>query len=90
VVQIGRFKKFLEMIFGWLGLVLEVVFGSRYARLVGVGGSLVAATFAGYYGDEMGLPLLPLLATLTAFIGALDGGLGRCGSATISGHYRVA
>jgi hypothetical protein len=79
---------FVEMIFGCPGLVLVVAFGSHYALLVGVDGSLIVAP--GYYGDKMGSPLLPLLATLSAFPGTLDGGLGGCSSATISGCCCVA
>jgi hypothetical protein len=90
VVRIGYFEKLLEMIFGRPSLALEVVFGGRYTLLIGVTGSLVATTVVGYCGDVMGSLLLPLLAALSAFPGALDGILGGCGSATISGHFRIA
>jgi hypothetical protein len=66
VVQIGRFKKFLKMIFGRSGLVLDVAFGSCYALLAGVAGSLVVVAVVGYYNDVIGSLLLPLLATLSA------------------------
>jgi hypothetical protein len=78
------------MIFGRSGLALEVAFNSHYALLIGVAGSLIAAAIAGYYGHAIGSPLVPLLATLSAFPGALDSGLGGCGSATISSRYYAA
>jgi hypothetical protein len=90
VVQTGRFEKFLEMIFGQSGLALKIAFGSHYILLIRVAGSLVATAIAGYYGDAMRSPLLPLLAALSAFPGALGGALGGCGSATISTRCCVA
>jgi hypothetical protein len=38
----------------------------------------------------MGSPLLPLLAALSTFPGALDGGLGGCGPTNISRRSHVA
>jgi hypothetical protein len=75
VVQVGRFKKFLEMIFGWLCLVLEVAFGCRYAFLTRVNDFLITTAIAGYNDDAIGSPLLPFIATLGAFPSALSGGL---------------
>jgi hypothetical protein len=87
VVRTGSIEKFLEMNFGRAGLALEIAFGSFYVLLARVTSSLTTAAVAGYYGDVMGLPLLPLIATLTAYPRALDGG---CGSATISDRCGVA
>jgi hypothetical protein len=86
VVQAGRFEQFLKMVLGWLCLVHEVTFSGRYAVLTRVAGFLVIAAIAGYYGDTTGLALLPFLATLSA----LNGGLGWCSSATISGRVHIA
>jgi hypothetical protein len=74
------------MIFGKLSLVLEVAFGSCYALLIGVTCFLIVDAIAGYYGDAMGSPLLPRLATLSTFPGTLGG----YGSTTISGCFCVA
>jgi hypothetical protein len=90
VVRTGRFEKFLEMIFGRPSLALEVTFGSRYTLLTGVTDFLVVNTVVGYYGNMTGSPLLPLLVALSTFSGALGGGLGGYGSATVSSHFRVA
>jgi hypothetical protein len=90
VVQIRHFEKFLKMIFGHPSLAIEVMFGSRYTLLNRVVGSLVATAIAGYYGDVMGSPLLPLLAALSAIPSTLDSGLGGCSSATISSCFSVA
>jgi hypothetical protein len=90
VVRTGYFEKLLEMIFGWPSLVLEVMFGGRYTLLILVTDSLVVTTVVGYCGDVMGSLLLPLVAALSAFPGALDGILGGCSSATISVHFRIA
>jgi hypothetical protein len=76
VMRTGRFKKFLEVIFGRPGLSLETAFGSYYELLTGVTGFLIAITVIGHYGNATGSALLSLLATLSAFPGAFDGGLG--------------
>jgi hypothetical protein len=92
VVWAGHFKKFLEMIFGRPHLAFEVMFGRRYTLLAEVANSLVIAviaTIADYYGDVMGSPLLPFLATLSAFPSTLNGGLGWYGSATAGSRFRV-
>jgi hypothetical protein len=70
--------------------VLEVTFDSRYALLIGVTGTLIASTVVSYYDNVIGSPHLPLIAAFSAFPGTLDGGLGGCGLATISGCFRVA
>jgi hypothetical protein len=75
-MQTSCFEKSLEMIFGWLSLLLEVMFGSRYACLARVIGSLISATVTNYNSDAVGLSLLPLLVALSALPGTLDGGLG--------------
>jgi hypothetical protein len=90
VLWTGRFEKFLEMLFGRLSLALEVMFDSRHTVLIGVTGSLVATAVVSYHGEAMGLPHLSLLATLSTFPSALDGGLGGCDSTTISDRFRVA
>jgi hypothetical protein len=89
VMQIGRFKKFLEVVFGRPSLPLEFAFGSRYEPLAGVVGFHTIVAVVGHYGDAMGSTLLTLLASLSTFPGAFDGGLGRHGSATSSDHFRV-
>jgi hypothetical protein len=88
-VRACHFEKFLEMIFGRLCVVLEVTFSCRYALLTRVTDFLIAATIADHYGYVMGLSLWPFLATLGTFPGALNGGLGWCGSVIISGHACV-
>jgi hypothetical protein len=75
--------------FGWSRLAHEVMFGVHYAILAGVTGFLIAAAIVSYYDDMMGSPRVPFLAALGAFLGTLNGGLGWCGSATISGRVRV-
>jgi hypothetical protein len=88
-VRAAHFEKFLEDIFLWPHLGPEVAFSSRYALLARVTDFFITTVVAGYYGGAMGLLLLPFLATLGTFPGALNG-LGWCNSATSSGHIRVA
>jgi hypothetical protein len=88
-MQIGRFKKFLKVVFGRSSLPLEVVFDGRYELLAGVVGSLIAVVVIGHYGNAMGSALLPLFATLSTFPGAFDGGLGGRGSTTVGDLSRV-
>jgi hypothetical protein len=83
-------EKFLEMIFGWSCLALEVAFSCRYALLTRVTDFLIATTIADHYGYVMGLSLWPFLATLGTFPDALNGGLGWCGLVIISCHACVA
>jgi hypothetical protein len=90
VILVGHFKKFLEMIFGRPSLPLEVALDNRYELLTGVTGFLIIITTAGCYGDMMGSPLLPLLATHNAFSGTSDGGFSGRGLATIGRRSRVA
>jgi hypothetical protein len=54
VMQIGRFKELLEVVFGRLILSLEVTFGSRYEPVVGVVGFLIVVAIAGHYGNATG------------------------------------
>jgi hypothetical protein len=86
VVRTGRFEKFPEMIFGRSSLALEVAFDSRYALLTGV----ISFLITDKYGDMTRSLLLPLLATLSTFPGALGGGLGGYGLIIVSAHFRVA
>jgi hypothetical protein len=64
VIRIGRFKKFLEVVFGQPSLPLEVAFDSRYEPLTRDAGFLTAVVIAGHHGDATGSMLLPLLAIL--------------------------
>jgi hypothetical protein len=57
VVWVGRFEKFLEMIFGRSCLAFEVAFGCHYALLTGVTGFLIATAIAFHYGDATESPL---------------------------------
>jgi hypothetical protein len=70
-------------------LVHEVAFYSRYTLLTEIASFLVAAAVAGLYGNATGSLLLPFLAARSAFPGTLNGGLGGCGSAIISGCFHV-
>jgi hypothetical protein len=91
VMQTGRFKKFLELVFGWPSLPLEVTFGSRCKPLAGVIGllAIVVVAVASHHGTMMGSALLPLLAALSAFPGAFDGGLsGHC-PAIAGGRFHI-
>jgi hypothetical protein len=88
-MQIGRFQKFLEVVFGRPGLSLEVTFGSRYELVTRVVDSLIVVAIAGHHGNTTVSTLLPLLAILSAFLGALHGGLGGRGPATIGSRSRV-
>jgi hypothetical protein len=58
-MQIGRFKKFLKVVFGRLSLLLEVMFDSRYELLTRVVGSLIAIAIAGHYGNATGQRFCP-------------------------------
>jgi hypothetical protein len=78
------------MVFWRPGLAHEIAFSSCYVLLAGVVAPLVTATVAGYYGNDIGSPLLPLLSALSACPGALGGGLGGCGSVTISSRCCIA
>jgi hypothetical protein len=69
--------------------VLEVTFSSRYA-LIGVIGFLITTVVAGYYSNVMRTLPLPFLATLGALLSILNGGLGRCSSATTGGLFHAA
>jgi hypothetical protein len=88
-MKTGRFKKFLEVVFGQPSLTLEVAFGNRYELLTGVVGSLIAVPFADHYGNTMMSALLPLFATLSAFLGSFRGGLGGHSPTTIGGSSHV-
>jgi hypothetical protein len=90
VMQASSFEKFLEMIFGWPSLSLDVALGGHHALLIGVTGLLIAATATGCYSDVMGLLLQHLLVTINTFSSALGGDLCGCSSAAPSRHPRAA
>jgi hypothetical protein len=69
MVQISRFEKFLEMVLRLSYMVLEVMLGSRDKLLIGAVRFLVVVVAAGSDCDPSGVPLLPLLATLSTFAG---------------------
>jgi hypothetical protein len=85
-MRTGRIKKFLEVVYGRPSLPLEVTFDNRYEPLAGAIGFLTTIVVAGHYGNAMWSVLLPLLATLSTFLGALYGGLGGRSLAIASGH----
>jgi hypothetical protein len=58
-------------------LALEVVLSDRNILLTGVTNFLAGAVITSDDSDALGVPLLPLLSTLDAFLSALDGGFGR-------------
>jgi hypothetical protein len=89
-MRIGRFKKFLKVVFGQPILPLEVMFSSRYEPLTKVVGFVTAVAVVGHYGDAMGSVLLSLLAILRAFPDAFDGGLGGHGQATTGDRSRIS
>jgi hypothetical protein len=59
------------MIFGLSGLALEIAFGSCYAHLTGVVGSLIVVVVAGYYGNTTGGRFCPILPPLAPFLAPL-------------------
>jgi hypothetical protein len=87
VVWIGRFEKFLKMVPQLPCLTLEITFSGRDILLAGVASFLIVASSN---GDALGVPLLPLLATLGALPSTLDGGLGWCWSAATGGCFHIA
>jgi hypothetical protein len=89
VAQTGRFEKFLKVVPQLLHLALEVTLGSCDVLLVGVIRFLVAV-IAGRDCDPLGVPLLPILATLGALPRALDSNFGRCASNADDGHFHIA
>jgi hypothetical protein len=62
---------FLEMVLRLLRLTHEITFGSHDIHLTRVVHFLIITVVAGHNGDTMGVPLLPVLATLGAFLSAL-------------------
>jgi hypothetical protein len=88
-MQIGHFKKFLKVIFRRPSLSLEMAFDSHHELLAGVTGFLNAVAITGHYGNATGLAFLSLLATLSAFPVAFDGGLGGCGPTIVGSRSRV-
>jgi hypothetical protein len=50
VLQTRHFKKFLEVVFEWLSLPLEVTFSSHYEPLAGVVGFHPTTAVTGRYG----------------------------------------
>jgi hypothetical protein len=89
VMPIGRFKKFLEVVFGWSSLPLEITFDSRYEPLTGVVDLYPTIVVARSYSKAMWSALLSLLATLSAFPGTFDGCLGGHSPASTSSPSRV-
>jgi hypothetical protein len=90
MVRTGHFEKFLEMVPRLPCLALEVSLGSRDILFIGVIRFLVVVVATSCECDPPGMPLLPLLAALSAFLCVFDGGLGRCGMATTRGCFPVA
>jgi hypothetical protein len=76
VMRIGYFKKLLQVVFEWLSLPLEIMFGSHYEPLARVVSICPAAVVAGHYGKVTRLVLLRLLATFGAFPRAFNCALG--------------
>jgi hypothetical protein len=85
----GRFKKFLEVVFGRPSLPLDVTFGSHYEPLVTAVGFLTAVFVASHYSNAMESALFPLLAALRVFPNAFDGGLGGSSLAAAGGRSHV-
>jgi hypothetical protein len=77
VVRTGRFKNLVEVVSGRLGVLHEVVFGSRHELLTEVIDFLLDVAVSGHCSQAMRstfLPLFPILGTLSfAFDGDLDG-----------------
>jgi hypothetical protein len=89
-MRTGRLKEFLEVVFEWPSSQLKITFDSHYEPLAGVVGFCPTTVVTGHYSQVMWSVLLPLLATLSAFLGAFDLSLGRHGPTTTSGHSCVA
>jgi hypothetical protein len=89
MMQTSRFKKFLEVIFGRLSLSLEMAFDSRYELLAGITGFLIVITIMGHHCNAIGSALLSLLATLSTFPGAFDGGIGGCSTAIVGSRSHI-
>jgi hypothetical protein len=70
MVRAGRFEKFLEMFFRLSCLVLEIMLYGLDILLVGAARFLLIIVVTGGDYDPSGVPLLPLLAALSAFFGA--------------------
>jgi hypothetical protein len=86
MVQIGCFEKFLKMVLRLSCLALVVTLGSCDI-LVGVVCFLVIVVAAGSDCNPPEAPLLPLLAALSTFLSAFDGGFGWCGSVAADGRF---
>jgi hypothetical protein len=75
----------------WLPhLVLENTLCGHDILFAGVISFLIIATIVGRDSDELGVLLLPFLATLGAFPSALDGGFGWCYSVAAGDCFHVA
>jgi hypothetical protein len=90
VVRIGGFKNLLEVVFGWFGAPLEITLGCRYELLIRVLDFLPGIAVVRHHGKTTREVLLPLLAALSALLGAFDGDTGGCGSATTGGRSRLS
>jgi hypothetical protein len=77
------------VVFAWPSLSLEIASDSHYELLAGVVSPLIAVAVAGHHGNMARLTLLPLLATLGAFLDAFNDGLGGCGPTTVGSRYHI-
>jgi hypothetical protein len=74
MVRRGSFEKFLKMVF-WLSRpALEIVLSGHDILLIGAVHFLIIIVSTG--SNPLGVPLLQLLATLSAFLNAFAGGFG--------------
>jgi hypothetical protein len=70
-MQTGRFKKFVEVVFGRTSLQLEVTFDSHYEPLAGVVSFIATIAVAGHYGNATGWRFCPFLPPLTPLLALL-------------------
>jgi hypothetical protein len=90
MVQTGCFEKFHEMVFQLPRLVLEVLLSDHDILLVKDVCFLVLVIAASSNYDPPGALLLPLFATLGAFLSAFVKGFGRCCPAIVGDHFPIA
>jgi hypothetical protein len=77
------------VVFGWLGLPLEITFGSRYELIARVVGFIPAVSVAGHSSEVTWSVLLPHLSALSALSGSFDGGLSGHGPAITGGRFCI-